>query len=225
MKPGYIMPWRAWTTPETGKFGILADGTNEEHAAVVTFYKMMVYFSWMYNNFGTQVINNNTPGENLDFDYTHHDTTLDDTSHTFKVSATTSAPSTRIFSEINPTNNFGNTSWTLGAVEISTGVDSQFLGDHPVQIWWNPASAALGDTITNLSFLDIRDHLVKSSTSSERLASLRPGMSSIHANTYIEDNEIKIKFSQPSTEEGAEVFFTAFKEIAYENTLESNEGP
>ena len=116
------------------------------------------------------------------------------------------------FTDFNTTSNWGYTQWRNGEVVISTGVDAP--EGVPVQVWWNSISRPAGNTSTNLSFLDIRDHFAKQSTSSERLTALKPGISSVSADTYIQNNEVKLRITQPSTEDTSDVYYTVFKESA-----------
>lgn len=118
----------------------------------------------------------------------------------------------KYFTDFNTTSNWGYTQWRNGEVEISTGVEPP--DGVPVQVWWNSISRPTGNTSTNLSFLDIRDHFAKQSTSSERLTALKPGISSVRANTYVENNEVKLRITQPSTEDTSEVYYTVFREPA-----------
>jgi len=46
------------------------------------------------------------------------------------------------------------------------------------------------------------------------LTALKPGISSVRANTYVENNEVKLRITQPSTEDTSEVYYTVFREPA-----------
>lgn len=118
------------------------------------------------------------------------------------------------FTEYTSTGNWTYTEWKNGTVDISTGVDAPSR-DRPVQIWWNFISRETGNSVTNLTFLNIRDHLAKTSTNSERLTSLKPGVPAITANTYVLNDEVRVKFEQPSTEDTADIYYTIFSENSF----------
>lgn len=132
----------------------------------------------------------------------------------FEVDAGTTA---KYFTDYTSTSNWQYTKWSSGNIDISTGIEAPNDSSMPVQVWWNTISRDTGNNSTNLSFLNIRDNLVKSSTASERLTALKPGIPTITGNTYIEDNKIRLKFEQPSTEDTVEVYYTIFKENAFQD--------
>ena len=195
--------WRALSTP--------GNPIINEDAAMVRFYQMIFQFSWLYNNFGTTV----NSGA-LDFE------SFIGSAGEFPINITIQVPSsagtTQLYSALNPTNNWDYTKWTGGETTVSTGITPP--ASAPVHVWWQPVIADTGNTVTNLTFLNIRDNLSKTENERELLNSQKPGLASIQANTYIEDNEIKINFTQPSVEDTSEVFFTVFREGAHTDAPE-----
>lgn len=195
--------WRALSTP--GKPVI------DEPAAMVRLYQMIFQFSWLYNNFGSTINNGD-----LNFTVTPAGATGFPIADPFDADSTVGV--TKLYSALNPTNNWGYTQWKGGETTVSTGITPPSL--NPVQVWWQPVIRDAGNTVTNLTFLDIRDNLSKTENEKELLIAQKPGLASIQANTYIEDNEIKINFTQPSTEDTSEVFFSIFRENAHKDAPE-----
>lgn len=120
------------------------------------------------------------------------------------------------------TNNWGYTQWRNGEIDISTGVAPR--GDRPLYVMWNSVTEGAGNTSTNLTFMDIREHVAKTKDIGERLTSLRPGVPTITANTYVENDEIKLKFIQPSTEDTGRVFYTIYRQTAWDGAVTSGAG-
>jgi len=248
MKRNEPRPWRALSS--------VGDDTSAvaEKKLMVLFFQYQFILSWVYNNFGVFVNNDDNPYGPFDWNVR---TTLNfirkDSSHQsgvnqddvddynqgqvnpfysfsilgenpylvqerslpdYQVDAGTTPKN---FIEYTSTQNWKYTKWTGGSIDISTGIESPNDTSMPVQILWNTISRDTGNTVTNLSFLNIRDNLFKSSTASERLTALKPGIPTITGNTYIENNEIKLKFEQPSTEDTVEIYYTVFSENAFQD--------
>jgi len=225
-------PWRAWSSP--------GDSTSAEaeKALMIIFFQYQFILSWAYNNFGLYVNDDtNTYGP---FDWSvqtslNYNTDASDQNkfdHGYTGSATYGLPDYKVdagttpknFTEYTSTGNWKYTEWKNGNIDISTGIEAPD-GDSPVQVWWNSISRDTGNNATNLSFLNIRDSLIKSSTASERLTALKPGLTTITANTYVADTKIRLKFEQPSTEDIVEIYYTIFKETAFQATEVSAKGP
>ena len=217
------VPWRAWTTPETGKYN-----TQQELAAIARFYKILFLFSWMYHRFAYQAHNGL-----LDYHYDrvvpsgtinvpiYGDVYFGSISNVRMLVNTTCPSAFTSFTQYNPTNNFTYTEWSGGEVDVVTGVKAP--NGLPIQVWWNPAYSGSDDgPSTNLSFLNIKENRIKTSTKEKRLNSLVPGLPNVQANTYVEDGMLRIKFIQPSVLDETTVYFTGYKEPAFlEQTVDA----
>jgi len=214
-------PWRAWTDERTGKFSVYA-----ERQAAAEFYHMMLLFSFLQDDVGNFVNSNpeaweykrqpsdyffnivsTRPGYTID---SGNPSSFLDYHYRPKASATT-----RTWKSINPKNNWGYSHWSDGKIEVSSGIAPPLL-NSPVQVWWNPISRRFGNTVMNLTFLESKANLIKEATSEKRIRLLKPEVPTIYANTYVQDNDLKIAFEHPSSKEEAQVYFTFFKEVASE---------
>lgn len=127
----------------------------------------------------------------------------------------TSCPNTKTWNDIKteqniPTDPYSYSFWTGGENTYDTGI--QPVSGSPTHIWWNAVSRNVTNAATNLPILNIRSNIVKESERSRRGFSLRPGLASIQANTYIENGTMYVKFSQPSVLDETEAFFKIYKE-------------
>lgn len=210
----FPMVWRAWTTPESGPYSV-----EQELAAIHKFYTYMFIFGWMRHTFANQVhsgildytlLNYASPG-NYIFVFGN----ASDTDYINLLSITTLCPSAKTsFEQYDSYNNsIGYSKWSSGSVEVNTGITPP--SNVPVQVWWNSILKGTSNTTTNLPFLNDSRNRIKTPEETKRKYSLVPGISSIHANTYIEGGLVNIRFSQPSTLDESKIFYTVYKEPAW----------
>lgn len=211
----FPMVWRAWTTPESGPYSV-----EQELAAIQKFHTYMFIFGWMRHTFANQVhsgildytlLNHASPGNHV-FIFgilrEYYDIM-------YFLSITTLCPSAKTsFEQYNSSNNsIDYSKWSSGSVEVNTGIAPP--SNVPVQIWWNSILKGTSNTTTNLPFLNDSRNRIKTPEETKRKYSLVPGISSIHANTYLEGGLVNIRFSQPSTLDESNIFYTVYKEPAW----------
>ena len=232
--------WRAWTRPFSDNPGA-GNTPPDEQTLKHLFYQYQFLLSWAYYNFGLYVNDETNTYGPFDFSvfngyYPETDAiqrnrplfyliqALQGTIPGFVASdpdwQVDAGSTPKVFTEYTSTGNWGYTDWKNGTIDVSTNIEAP-SGDRPVQVWWNVVTRETGNTTTNLSFLNIRDHVAKTSTNSERLTSLKPGITSITGNTYVKDNMIHVKFEQPSTEDTADIYYTVFRENSFFDSTDS----
>ena len=219
--PPKPVPWRAWTTPAGGQYT-----QEEELHAIVKFYTYMVLFGWMYHSFGKQVHDgfldyaiSDSTDTSINVYYNYFDLRSPTNSgfpaellYDFKISTTCPSAYTS-FSQHGTNLKFDYSKWTGGSIEVNTGVKSP--NDLPIQIWWNSILKSTSNSVTNLSVLNDTRNRIKTGDPLKRAYVTVPGISSIHANTYVLDSTVYVRFSQPSTSDDTNIFYTAYKESAW----------
>ena len=207
----YAFLWRAWTTPgEKMTY-------DQEIAAIAKFNLYRYIFGWMNNTYGPaghlvntqQLFNYYLSIADTDTRYGYEWNYHFDSVTTCPIAYT---DKTQYWGKTDP--NFGYSYWDGGDVDVDTGVSAP--NDLPVQVWWNPVFKSVSNTSTNLTFLNDSRNRVKETRNEKRKFALVPGITTIHANTYVDSSSrLKIRFSQPSTLDESQVFFTAYKETAW----------
>ena len=217
---GFPMVWRAWTTPESGPYS-----DSQERAAIKKFYTYMFIFGWMKHTFANQVHSgkldyvlmdtvdadgNGQPDYLFDFSWNPQNTR-----YVTNFSTQTSCASRNTsFEQYNTYNNsFEYSQWTDGFVKVNTGVTAP--SGIPVQVWWNTILKGSANTTTNLTFLNDSRNRIKTTEETKREYVLVPNVTSVHANTFIESGLVQIRFSQPSTLDETQLFYTLYKEPAW----------
>tara|TARA_S200002703_G_scaffold152827_1_gene153691 strand:- start:25602 stop:29039 length:3438 start_codon:yes stop_codon:yes gene_type:complete len=211
---GFPMVWRAWTTPESGPYSL-----QQERAAIKKFYTYMFIFGWMKHTFANQVHSGNI------LDYTLIDS--DEYGYLFDFGnssfpryvnqfsvQTPCASRNTSFEQYNTYNNsFEYSQWTDGFVKVNTGAIAP--SGIPVQVWWNTILKGAANTTTNLTFLNDSRNRIKTTEETKREYVLVPNITSVHANTFVESGLVQIRFSQPSTLDETQLFYTLYKEPAW----------
>ena len=217
----FPMVWRAWTTPESGPFT-----QAQELAAIKKWYTYMFIFKWMYTTFAKQVddglLDYSFFKQDRPFPYQGGppDAFVFDFGFSYGyvniLNIRTLCPSSATsFDQYKSYNNrIGYSKWSGGSVDVNTGISP--ADETPVQIWWESILKGTSNTTTNLPFLNDSRNRIKTPDEAKRQYVSVPGISSIHANTYMENGVVYIRFSQPSTLDETQIFYTAYKEPAWD---------
>lgn len=204
----------------------------DETVAIKEFFSALWFFTWLYNNFGNTVNDGELDHWALwglkDGDvYNNWATSIENNNSSVitnvlnRLYVKPRCGVTKSFLSHNPTSNWGYTKYVGGEVTVSTGKTSP--ENLPVQVWWQASARDVANNVTSLTPLGISQNLTKTPQPTKRFQELRPGQATVQANTFIEDNEIKIKFTQPSTlDDSTEIMFTAFRESAFSDEADHN---
>jgi len=221
----FPMVWRAWTTPQSGVFT-----EAQELAAIKKWHTYMFIFAWMYHTFAKKVDDglldyslfkqdrpnldglfeiNGGPPDIFSFNWGEN------ISYVSLLNIRTLCPSSATsFDQYKSYNNrIGYSKWSGGSVDVNTGISPP--DENPIQIWWESILKGTSNTTTNLPFLNDSRNRIKTPDEAKRQYVSVPGISSIHANTYMENGVVYIRFSQPSTLDETQIFYTAYKEPAW----------
>jgi len=161
---------------------------------------------------------NDTPRSATLYNYGRYDFSQIDTNsdgiylHCFK----TTCPNTKTWDELKSLLNVSNYSysyWDLGEANYNTGISAQT--SKPPHVWWNAVTRSTTNATTNIPFMNVRNNVVKYSEESKRGFSLRPGLPSMQANTFVDsEGNINVKFVQPSVLDETDVYFTIYRQDA-----------
>ena len=227
-------PWNAWTTEAGGVFNL-----EQEAAAIAKFMRYSFICSWIYHNYSTilkntwALLNGGLAGSIALQDTTpklfnavsqfvaleneivggHTVTQTEAGLYLFKFNAN-DPPNAKPITDFNIHDNSNYSFWDEGEVVVDTQVAAP-NGIVP-HVWWNSISRKTTNAATNLSFLNIPDNRIKTSEKSKRAFSLRPGLASVQANTFVgNDGNVRVRFFQPSVfDSDTEAYFTVYKETA-----------